>query len=132
MASKTLTNQFSEYSCEMFTVILKWIIIFPNLQNGKQTPRPPEILQAAQAVKLFHVSIGSKLMLSTDSSSYLQINNSMSKDGHTGKQKPNYSILALPNTTYKRGYQRLLILALPILSLNPSMLKKMWLLSVMI
>lgn len=61
-----------------------------------------KVLQAAKAVRLFRVSIGLyrfKTYAEHWHSSYLQINTWMSTDGHTGKQTPNYSIRALPNTT---------------------------------
>lgn len=80
---KNINKSIFEYSCEIFIVILQWKIIFPNLQNGKQIPRlklPLEIrLRYCRLPKLqgcfvsVQDCIGSKLMLSTDSSSYLQI-----------------------------------------------------------
>lgn len=83
-----------------------------------------KILQATKAVRLFCVSIGFYRFKTYAEHWQQQL------PADPGKQAPN----ALSNTTqtlYKWGYHRLLILAFPTLSLYPSMLQILWLLSIM-
>lgn len=104
-ASKPLTNESWEHSCEIFMVILQWKSMLSKCAKWETDTKAEtatwnkiKILQSATVVRLFCLiqkRIGSQLILSTDSSRYLQINTWTSKDRHKGKT-PNYSIGPCP------------------------------------